>query len=86
MPKSDDVPPPPRLEELIRTSRGLPKTLTEQMYDQLDARLRVNGGRLVPLTADELAQAVPPPPDLNAKVKLAALKRRVDEEKKRNPR
>jgi hypothetical protein len=61
-------------------------TVLEEAYRDLERHVRANGGRLKPLTAQELAQPVPVPPDLNAAVRLASAKRRVEEEKKRQRR
>jgi hypothetical protein len=58
-------------------------TVLEEAYRDLEAHLRANGGRLKPLTAEELAQQIPPPPDANAAVRLAEAKRKVENEKKR---
>ena len=63
------APPPPLFEEVIRKAHGVPKTLTQEMYEQFDARLKANGGKLVPLGPDDIA---PPPPDMETRVKLHA--------------
>ena len=70
---SNDVPKPPSLNAAVRAAKGLPpKTMSEELAEKFEARLRANGGKWVPLTAAELAEPIPAPPDFNAAVRAAA--------------
>ena len=79
----DDVPPPPSLIDRVRQLHAKRLTVTEEAYLEFSARLEANGGRLRALTAEELAQPVPPPPDFNAMVMKRALEQRCAERRKK---
>lgn len=80
MPKT--VPNPVDLNARIRTTHTPKLTLMERAYHDLEAHVRANGGRLRALTAAELAHEVPPAPDLNARIVLAAAKTKAEQSRK----
>ena len=67
---SDSVPPPPDLAAQVRRRHaGSSLTLMEEMEVQFEARLKANGGQLLPLS-----DSVPPPPDLIEAVRLQTIR------------
>ena len=65
---SNSVPKPPSQLAAVRMAKGLPpKTMAEELAERFEARLVANGGKWVPLTAEDMR--APPVPNFNEAVR-----------------